>query len=1133
MKRTSILLAAALMLAASTTAHAQLSSSVSTLKHDSTFAQGRDFWFAMQSNYWGIDLGGKYMRIYITSDQNCTAFVASQYVGGVAGAITPIPVTAYEISSYKIPEFWEMESSGIAENKVIHVYSNTADLAVYDLSHNPYTSDGSYIIPTIGWGTDYVVAAYGSLFEGGGSYGFDLPSTMMVVANQDSTVFSFTPPCDCRSSTSGNDAGDPNSTIIVFFADSTYTFTLNRGQCMEFMPVKSEADTGFDMTGTIIHANKPVGVEGGSVCPNIPADYPYCDHVEEMIPPIRTWDETYYATSPVQPPGETQKDAAMYLFISSQPGQTILRQTCDSSLRTECIIPKQFGVFWDELSLGQKFTSTAPFLVVQYLNGATYPDGNNGLGDPAEVVIPSRDQFTKNVVFETPLSVGNIVPYDDYAQIICRVDDAKNVLFDHKGILGFGAVCIDDTFEIFNIPHIAPSVHEVTSDSGVGVYIYGYGYDETYAWGSTEQCKSFQSPDTAAPLATISTECLESFIHLSDTGALASKLDMIRLDSVYNMNFETDLNWVEGSETDTSGYSMTVVNPSKPGILIVSVFDCAGNHTTIRSAYTPIIDSMKPPLQNLGTWLSGPANIRFDTLYNTGQAVFDISELHLLKGNVGFSLFDSIGGPLDLSPLQPGERRLIKITFEAIETIPEFDSIIYGNSCWERSVALIGSGGQANFFVTSQSWPNAVLTQPPTCYPKTVTIFNFSTDTLTIDKAFWKDAFHFHAVSTFPITIPPAPASAQFTIEYCPDSNSLMTPDGTEGSWTSPDVLEGLTEVPHFDSLTGSAVAPSETFTQSIDTTFDCVLASETATSAFTITATGTAPSTIARIAQYDSINFFNLTGTLDNGVSWNPVTTAQTLTPGQTALISVNYIVPDSNNVGFGDNFIAIDGFGDTIGGGPLFLTVNVNFNAGTLNPPSQTFVLPGFQVNNPALTTSSVALQNTARNAPLIVDTIALQELNQYNPAFTFSLPAGVTFPDTLPVGGTLPLTLDFNDSLFDVVKQQTQLIFTTNACAQISETLTAIVAGAGVKETIIPSLDATILPTDDGRALQIILPTNISGSVNFLLVNVLGESVLRSTFGVGTENIDASSLPRGVYFYRLTSGQMSQSGKVILGE
>jgi hypothetical protein len=116
-------------------------------QHLSPPTMGREFWFSMLSNYWGVDNGGKYMRIYITSPQNTTAYVQL----GVNGPKAPVTVEAYKIGTFKIPEEWEMESSGFVEQKSIHVWSNDADLTVYDMSHNAYTSDGSFIFPTIGW----------------------------------------------------------------------------------------------------------------------------------------------------------------------------------------------------------------------------------------------------------------------------------------------------------------------------------------------------------------------------------------------------------------------------------------------------------------------------------------------------------------------------------------------------------------------------------------------------------------------------------------------------------------------------------------------------------------------------------------------------------------------------------------------------------------------------------------------------------------------------------------------------------------------------------------------------------------------------------------------------------------------
>jgi hypothetical protein len=96
-----------------------------------------------------------------------------------------------------------------------------------------------------------------------------------------------------------------------------------------------------------------------------------------------------------------------------------------------------------------------------------------------------------------------------------------------------------------------------------------------------------------------------------------------------------------------------------------------------------------------------------------------------------------------------------------------------------------------------------------------------------------------------------------------------------------------------------------------------------------------------------------------------------------------------------------------------------------------------------------------------------------------------------------------------------------------------ITESCAAVSVSNASYPSLNATIIPTNEGRSLQIILPSSTAAPVNFQLSNMLGESVLRSTLSAGTQNVDASTLPRGVYFYRLTSDQATQSGKIILGE
>jgi hypothetical protein len=815
-----------------------------------------------------------------------------------------VSVTANTVSSFVVPESWEMESSGIIEDQGIHVYCSTANLSVSFLSHSPYSSNGSFLIPSVGLGNDYVVAAYGSYYLNGAKYSYDYPSECTIAATQDNTTITITPSCNCRKDTSGNSGGDSNAAVLAFPAGQPFTVTLNRGQSMQLMPVLPSDPDNFDLTGTIIHANHPIGVIGGSMYAEIPNGYSNANFICDMLPPVRSWGETYYSTNLTQPPGETDKDIEEYLFISSQSGQIIYRSQCGSSAQVESIIDNQYGIYWDEIPGAQKFFSSAPFLVVMYANSSTYPDSTDGVGYPAELTLTPRGQYAKSVLFETQLSVGNIVPYDDYCNIFCNDSDAKNVTFDGTNIEGYSKVCLDDTFEVFNLPHIAPGTHSVTSDSGVAVILYGYGYAEAYAMSVPGTSVTLNSSDTIPPLVNTSTMCYGAFIHVTDSGLLPdtmpqSGLSEIQLDTVYNMVYLPDPNWIPGSGADTSGYSVNVVDLALPAIIIVEVYDLAGNETTVTSTYTPNYDSIKPPIQNLGVWINGQPNVAFDTIFNEGQTPFDLSVLHLTNDTAGFSIFDSIGGPVDLSPIPVGHYRIVEIVFEAKQKSPVIDSLVAGNACDSQTVAIIGSGGANDFLVTSQEWINEPLPAPSNGYVKTVEIENLSGIPITIDSASWPDAQFVAVPGQFPVVVQAAPAMVPFSISYIPDSNSSTISDRTQGSWYSHNVLESnnITPSPRFDSLI---------------------------------------------------------------------------------------WIEP----------------------------------------PPS------------------------------------AVNEAN--------------------------------------------------NSTSQ-----------------------ATILPTNDGRSLEIILPADMNDQISFELVNVLGESVLRETFIAGTQTVDASSLPLGVYFYRLTSGQMSQSGKVILGQ
>ncbi len=179
---------------------------------------------------------------------------------------------------------------------------------------------------------------------------------------------------------------------------------------------------------------------------------------------------------------------------------------------------------------------------------------------------------------------------------------------------------------------------------------------------------------------------------------------------------------------------------------------------------------------------------------------------------------------------------------------------------------------------------------------------------------------------------------------------------------------------------------------------------------------------------------------------------------------------------------------------------------------------------------TLAIVTIEDTSALATVTIDTVWTDNpVFFYNPAS----PATNTLPIVLDPGASRLLSVTF--SPIAAVRYSGNLFIRGIGDSVVSVPLSGTgyaqpPAAVGTNNT---ASEATIIPTNDGRSLAIMVPAGMEVPITFELVNVLGERVLRETLSMGTQSLDANLLPRGVYFYRLTSEQMSQSGKVILGE
>ena len=282
-------------------------------------------------------------------------------------------------------------------------------------------------------------------------------SEILLVGTEDGTTVTITPAATVSVPMDIQTPGSPQETLS---AGQTKVITLNRLQTFFF------GSTGnVDMTGTSIVSDKPLTVISGHECANVPSYKPYCEHVEEQIPPTVTWGKKYLARSYAG-----KIDYSYFLIVSSED-DTNVQHNCGGSLATLSFAlagdHKTISLYVDENCY---IESNKPILVTQMMTG-----GQNSLGDPAVSVLPPFEHYTNEVVFHSP--TFNQVFSGNYINIVAQSKDTiimdgaalsttwESISDFYGGIAGYSA-----SFSV------SVAVHDVYSANGVPFHVLVYGY---------------------------------------------------------------------------------------------------------------------------------------------------------------------------------------------------------------------------------------------------------------------------------------------------------------------------------------------------------------------------------------------------------------------------------------------------------------------------------------------------------------------------------------------------------------------------------------------------------------------------------------------------------------------------------
>ncbi|MFZ0391995.1 MAG: IgGFc-binding protein, partial [Calditrichia bacterium] len=535
--------------------------------------KGKDFYLTFMPNTLSTSPN---VELHLTADANTTVTIDypinsptfNQTVNVGPGAVTIVSIPVGSSNGW---------TAGVVSNNGVHAYS-TDEFVCYMINRRNYTSDAALGLPKDALNTLYVASGYYSNLVTADRGEF------AVVAPFDSTTVTVTPSVDLQG---GYTAGTP------------FSFMLNKGET--FLAVSSTSGTNGDITGSIIDADKPVGVTSGNNCTNVPAGTVYCDHIFEVAQPVQTWG-LYIPVVNLPNRGE----GSIYRVLASEDNTTVMMD--GSTIATL----NQGEYFETSIIPGAHvFEGDKPIYVVQYMTGSGRPQ-TGGIGDPAMGnMIPSA-QYLSAYTFST---VGGGQFVQNYVTIIAEDSDVTsgNIMLDGAVIPAANFTSIAGSGLSYSIESIADGTHTTQSILGHGITVEGYNTDDSYIYpgGARFQfinpvgdanppiCQVTFSNDSAFGSATDNRPSedvngngiLDPGEDLNGNGQIDEDTGIffVELDpSSTNLNLVVDP-FTPGDPVVT--YTVNLIDPNQPGSGMVTATDGAGNQCSSIIDFTVAVNN--------------------------------------------------------------------------------------------------------------------------------------------------------------------------------------------------------------------------------------------------------------------------------------------------------------------------------------------------------------------------------------------------------------------------------------------------------------------------------------------------------------------------------------------------------------
>jgi hypothetical protein len=341
----------------------------------------------------------------------------------------------------------------------------TTDVPTVAYQINPYgggsvaVTGASLLIPTSAWDVNYLAVNVSQQ-----EADLALNPSMNIIARDDATVVTLVPNVPL--------AGGPGLTAGP--AGQPVQISLHKGQNIQITQ-------GPELTGSVITASAPVGVMAGQFCMRVPAGTTYCDHGEQMIPPVRALGSRYAGVM-YRPrvPAETQ---TFWRVIGAVDGTQL---TWSQSVGGPAALAKGQAVTFET---GTPFTVASqdadhPFMLFTYMTSSGFV--GDGYGDPDFVLDVPPDQFLGQYVFFTDPTY----PETNLVLVRSRAQDGQfhDVTLDCLGVIPSWTPIDNDTQwartdlqtgDFGPVGSCSNGRHEIHSDAPFGLQVWGWGTPNT------------------------------------------------------------------------------------------------------------------------------------------------------------------------------------------------------------------------------------------------------------------------------------------------------------------------------------------------------------------------------------------------------------------------------------------------------------------------------------------------------------------------------------------------------------------------------------------------------------------------------------------------------------------------------